>query len=347
VIMLTRNQYIKRMTLKTYQAQNRGGKGKKGINKREEDIIQDVYVVSSHDEVLLFTRKGRVYSKYTHEIPLMSRTSRGKALVNFVGLKPDEEIVHMVPIADFTQEDFLVFVTKRGMTKRTNVKEFNNIRKTGILAIGLRENDELVDVKRSEGDSYILIATEHGYAIKFSDLELRPLSRKAMGVVGIRLREDDNVVDMVIGDNDTDVITITKNGYGKRSQVELYRETQRGGKGVINIKFRDEDDCVNSMKAAFDEDLLIATTNGIIIRVPSLSLRSLSRSAKGVKVIDLNEGDSVSSVALCERSDEDDEEDSEDTTQSTEDDFDDFEDEIEDTDDNPEKKDEENIEDKD
>lgn len=304
VIMLTENQYIKRMTLKTYQSQNRGGKGKKGINKRDEDIIKDVFVVSSHDKVLLFTRKGRVYSKYAYEIPLMSRTSQGKALVNFVGLKPEEQIVHMVPIADFTQDDFLVFVTKRGMAKRTNIREFKNIRKTGILAIGLRDNDELVNVKLCDGDKYILIASEYGYAIKFSDLELRPLSRKAMGVIGIRLREDDNVVDMVIGENDTDVITITKNGYGKRSKVELYRETRRGGKGVINIKFRDEDDCVNSMKSASDEDLLIATTKGIIIRVPSLSLRSLSRSAKGVKVIDLNEGDHVSSVALCERSDE-------------------------------------------
>jgi len=316
VIMLTQNQYIKRMTLETYQSQNRGGKGKKGINKRDEDIIRDVYVVSSHDKVLLFTRKGRVYSKYAYEIPLMSRTSQGKALVNFVGLKPEEEIVHMVPVVDFTQDDFLVFVSKRGMVKRTNVKEFKNIRKTGILAIGLRENDELVDVKRSEGDQYILIATEHGYAIKFSDLELRSLSRKAMGVVGIRLREADNVVEMVIGDNNTDVITITKNGYGKRSKVELYRETRRGGKGVINIKFRDLDDCVNSMKAASDEELLIATTNGIIIRVPSLSLRSLSRSAKGVRVIDLNEGDSVSSVALCERSDENGEENGEEESET-------------------------------
>jgi len=304
VIILTENQYIKRMTLETYQAQNRGGKGKKGINKRDEDIIRDVYVVSSHDQVLLFTKMGRVYSKYAYEIPLMSRTSRGKALVNFIGLKPDEQIVNMVPVADFDQDQFLVFVSKRGMIKRTSIREFKNIRKTGILAFNLRENDELVNVKLSEEDYYILIATEHGYAIKFSDLEVRPLSRKAMGVVGIRLREEDNVVEMVIGDNDTDVITITKNGYGKRSKVELYRETGRGGKGVINIKFRDEDDCVNSIKAASDEDLLIATTNGIIIRVSSLSLRSLSRSAKGVKVIDLNGGDFVSSVALCEHSDE-------------------------------------------
>ncbi len=309
VIILTENQYIKRMTLKTYQAQNRGGKGKKGINKRDEDVIRDVFVISSHDKVLLFTKKGRVYSKYAHEIPLMSRTSRGKALVNFVGLKSDEQIVHMVPVADFEQEDFLVFVTKRGIVKRTSIREFKNIRKTGILAISLRENDELVNVKLSEEDYYILIATENGYAIKFSDLEIRPLSRKAMGVQGIRLREEDNVVDMVIGDNDTDVITITKNGYGKRSKVELYRETRRGGKGVINIKFRDDDDCVNSVKAATNEDILIATTNGLIIRMPSLSLRSLSRSAKGVKVIDLYEDDFVSSVALCERSDEDEEED--------------------------------------
>ncbi|MBN2155822.1 MAG: hypothetical protein JW776_07245 [Candidatus Lokiarchaeota archaeon] len=320
VIILTENQYIKRMTLKTYQAQNRGGKGKKGINKREEDIIRDVYVVSSHDKVLLFTKMGRVYSKYAYEIPLMSRTSRGKAFVNFVGLKPDEQIVHIVPVADFFQEDFLIFVTKRGMVKRTNIREFKNIRKTGILAINLRENDELVNVKLSEEDYYILIATENGYAIKFSDLEVRPLSRKAMGVVGIRLREEDSVVDMVIGDNETDVITITKNGYGKRSKVELYRETRRGGKGVINIKFHDPDDCVTAIKAATDEDLLIATTNGILIRVPSLSLRSLSRSAKGVKVIELNEDDFVSSVALCEHAYEDYEGDLEDQNNESEED---------------------------
>lgn len=308
VVMLTKNQYIKRMKLETYQMQHRGGKGKKGINIREEDIIEDVYVVSSHDKLLLFTENGRIYSKFAFEIPLMSRTSRGKALINFVGLKPDERIVHMIPVSDFEQDSSLIFCTKNGMVKKTMLKEFDNIRRTGVIAVKLREGDSVLQVKLNEPEieNRVLIATKNGYAIKFPETELRPIGRVAMGVIGIRLREGDEIVDMILGTNETDVITITKKGYGKRTKMELYRETRRGGKGVINIKFHESDDYVAVVKSADTEDLLIATTDGMVIRVPSTSLRSLSRSAKGVRVVRLNDGDSVSSVALCRDDDEDD-----------------------------------------
>ncbi|MCP4761397.1 MAG: DNA gyrase subunit A [archaeon] len=299
VVMLTKNQYIKRMRLIDYQSQHRGGKGKKGINKREEDIIKDVFILSSHDKLLLFTEKGRVYSKFAYEIPIMSRTSRGKALVNFVGLKPGEQIVHIIPVSEFIPTTSLIFCTKFGIVKKTPLKDFKKVRKTGVHALKLKPNDELLNVELNEGDNYILIATKNGFASKFSELELRPLGRTAMGVRGIKLRENDEVVDMIIGDEDTEIITITNKGYGKRSKLELYRQTRRGGKGVINIKFRDPKDSVNSVNTATDEDILIATTSGIIIRVPSVSLRSLSRSAKGVRVIKLNDDDLVSSVAIC------------------------------------------------
>jgi DNA gyrase subunit A len=301
VVMLTENQYIKRLSLKAYQSQHRGGKGKKGMTIREEDIIRDLFVVSSHDKVLMFTKKGRVYSANAYEIPMSARAAKGKALINFVGLKPDEQIVHMIPVSDFEAPCNLVFVTKKGLIKSTILHEFRNVRKTGIAAMKLREDDELIDVKLSEDEeNYILIATKNGYAIKFPEISLRSLSRIALGVRGIHLRDGDAVVDLVVGSNDTDIITITHRGYGKRSKLELYRETRRGGKGVINIKFHYENDSVNSVKTVSNEDLLIATSSGMVIRIPSKNLRSLSRTAKGVKLIDLKETDSVSSVALCE-----------------------------------------------
>ncbi|MBD3350685.1 MAG: DNA gyrase subunit A [Candidatus Lokiarchaeota archaeon] len=307
VVMLTKNQYIKRMKLKTYQSQNRGGKGKRSIKIREEDMIEDVYVVSSHDILLLFTKKGRVYQKYAYEIPMMSRTSKGKALVNFIGLKQDEQIVHMIPVSDFEEEAELIFVTKSGKAKKTKLNEYQHIRRNGIYAISLKEDDEVINVKLTnpEMEQKILIATKKGYALKFPESELRPIGRTAMGVKGITLREGDEIVDMILGDNETDIITITNKGYGKRSKLELYRETKRAGKGVINIKFHSPDDFVVAVKSAMDEDLLIVTNNGIMIRVPSVSLRSLSRSAMGVRVIELNENDSVSSVALCEPASDD------------------------------------------
>ncbi|MHA1340423.1 MAG: DNA gyrase subunit A [Promethearchaeota archaeon] len=301
VVVLTKNQYIKRMKLEEYRTQMRGGKGKKGIKIYEEDFIQDLFVVSSHDKLLLFTKNGRVYSKYAYEIPLMGRNSRGKALINFVGLRNNEKIVHVIPISDYNAEDSLIFATKYGMVKKVPIKLFKKIRRTGILAIKLREGDQLVSVKLNEGDikNYILLATKLGYAVKFSEMDLRPLGRTALGVKGITLRDQDCVVDMIIGPNDIDIITITKNGYGKRSKLELYRETHRGGKGVINIKFHSDDDYVIAVKSAMDEELLIATIEGMIIRIPSASLRSLSRSARGVKLINLSENDFVSSVAVC------------------------------------------------
>ena len=301
VVILTENQYIKRMKLEEYRTQIRGGKGKKGINIYEEDVIEDVFIISSHDKLLLFTKNGRVYSINAYEIPLMSRNSHGKALINFVDFKPEEKIFYVMPISELEPEDSLIFVTKKGLIKKILLKYFDNIRKTGILAIKLKNDDELVSVKLSSGDveNYILIATKLGYAVKFSEVDLRPLGRSAMGVKGITLRDNDEVVDLIVGTNETDIITITKNGYGKRSKLKLYRESHRGGKGVINIKFHSEDDYVMAVRAAENEDLLIATISGMILRVPSSSLRSLSRSARGVRLIDLKENDAVSSVAVC------------------------------------------------
>jgi len=181
-----------------------------------------------------------------YEFPLMKRTARGKALVNFMGLKPGEQIVHIIPISDFTPTASLLFCTRNGIVKKTLLKEYRANRTTGVNAITLRKGDELISVKLSEGDNHVMIASKNGYAIKFSETELRPIGRSAMGVKGITLREGDEVVDMVIGSSDIEIITITNYGYGKRSKLELYRETRRGGKGVINIKFRHKNDGVNA-----------------------------------------------------------------------------------------------------
>ncbi len=300
VIMLTQNHYIKRIPLSEYQAQKRGGRGKRGIKVTGEDFVMDLFVCSSHDTMLFFTASGRVYADFAYNIPEMSRQAHGKSIVNFLQLETEEKISNLFPINDFEAKLYLVMVTKLGQIKKSPIRLFRNIRKSGLTAIKLRNTDELVDIKLTDGENNILIATKGGYAIKFEETDVRPMGRSAMGVRGIRLREEDEVNGLIIAREDAAFSTITKFGYGKRSMFENYRWTRRGGKGVLNMKFYEEGDEVVAVRGGTDaEELIIATKNGLVLRTSNEEVRMVSRVAKGVKVVRLSEGDEVVAVACA------------------------------------------------
>ncbi|MHA1719584.1 MAG: DNA gyrase subunit A, partial [Promethearchaeota archaeon] len=303
VIVITQDQKVKRMTLQQYQAQGRGGKGKRGMKMREEDIIAEMFIASSHDTILLFTQQGRVYSVPAFKFPLASRNARGKAIINYVNLQPGEKIIDITNIENFSDEKkTLVFVSAKGITKKTELNAFSKIRKTGIRCITIREDDKLVRVKICNPKEEILIATKNGFAIRFKENELRASGRTAMGVKGITLRSDDEVVDAVVHDPDTSIVTITKKGRGKHTKLNLYRLTHRGGKGVINIKLRSEDDEVIAVKAVPSEkNLLLASVMGLLIRIRTEDIRETGRATMGVIVMRFSsDDDEISSVALCD-----------------------------------------------
>ncbi len=303
VIVITQDQKVKRMTLEQYQAQGRGGKGKRGMKMREEDVIVNMFIASSHDTILLFTQQGRIYSVPAFKFPMASRNARGKALVNYVNLKPGEKIIDITNIESFTGvKKSLVFVSAKGITKKTNLSAFSKIRQTGIKCITIREDDKLVRVKLCNPKEEVLIATKNGFAIRFKENELRSSGRTAMGVRGIKLRLDDEVVDAVIHDPDTSIITITKKGYGKHTKLKLYRLTHRGGKGVINIKLRSKNDEVIAVKAVPSEkNLLLASEMGLLIRIRTDDIRETGRATMGVIIMRFSsDDDEISSVALCE-----------------------------------------------
>jgi DNA gyrase subunit A len=301
IVVLTRNHYIKRMSLEQYKSQRRGGKGKKGMSISEEDFIVDLFVCSTHDDILFFTSQGRVYSIKCFEIPLQTRTAKGKAIVNLINLKEGEEIADMIPINNFFTNDKLIMVTKRGIVKKSDLKLFSKIQRTGIRAQKIREDDELVSVKKLSNELQdIFIATKKGFAIRFDESELRDLGRASMGVKGADLRENDEVIDSLLVTNDDFLVTLTLNGSGQRTAIKEYRKTGRGAKGVTNIKIsQEENDSVIATKIAEDKDLLVGTEHGLVIRVPIESIRLTHRPAKGVRVIRLNEDDSVSAIGKC------------------------------------------------
>jgi DNA gyrase subunit A len=303
VIVITKNQAIKRMTLENYQSQNRGGKGKKGMEIREEDLIQELFISSSHDTILLFTQSGRAYSLPAYQIPLSSRTAKGKAIVNYIKIQPEEHIIDIINVSSFDPLNSLLFISEKGTIKKTSLDNFTNIRSNGILCMTVKEHDELARVKLCTPKDHVIISTKEGFALHFIESELRPIGRSAMGVRGIRLRTPtDIVIDLVVCPADSHLLSITKLGFGKISPVELYRLTHRGGKGIINIKLRSPLDAVIAVKAVGEnEDLLLASAKGQIIRIRAVDIRQTGRAAKGVILMRLEEGDSIISVAQCEK----------------------------------------------
>lgn len=313
IVILTKNQYIKRISLEEYRSQKRGGKGKKGMPVGEEDFIYDLFVCSTHDTILFFTSKGRVYSIKTFELTKQSRYAKGKPIVNHISLQEDEQISAMIPINNFQGEDFLIMTTKNGIIKKTALKLFENVRSTGLRAQKIKKDDRLISVKKLSNELQdIFIATKLGYAIRFDEEELREIGRNTMGVKGVDLREGDHVIDCLLVSPDDLILTITQNGYGQKTQVHEYRKTGRGAKGVINISLdREENDQVIAVKKSHDKDLLIGTEQGQVIRMSMEPIRVTHRKAKGVRMISLYEDDFVSAIGICPKEEIDDEEEEE------------------------------------
>ncbi|MFX1575225.1 MAG: DNA gyrase subunit A [Promethearchaeota archaeon] len=303
IVIFTNNQYIKRISLEEYQAQRRGGRGKKGMTVREEDFITDLFVSSTHDTILIFTSKGRVYSISCFDIPLQKRTARGKPIINFIPLQSGENISAMISINNFNTNEMLIMTTRKGIIKKSPLRLFSKFKSTGVRAQKIRPDDELISVKRLSNELQdIFIATKLGYAVRFDESELRELGRNSMGVKGAELREGDEVIDCLLVTNDEIIVTLTKNGYGQRTYVKEYRKTGRGAKGVKNITLdRSKDDDVIAIKIAKHMDLLIGTEQGQVIRVPVNSIRITHRTAKGVRVIKLYENDSVTAIGKCDK----------------------------------------------
>ena len=286
VITKTQNGYIKRVPASEYSVQNRGGKGIKGMSTREDDLVQNMFVCSSHDSIMMFTNLGRVYRIKAYEIPEGSRQSKGLNAVNIIPLMSDEKITTILPctVKD-DNERFLCMVTKKGIIKRTRLSEFKNTRKSGIIALSIDEDDELMFVRMTTGNDNLLLATKKGFAIQFRESDVRTMGRTARGVKAITMREGDSVVDMAICDQNTRVLTITETGYGRISNISDYRLQSRGGKGIKNYRTDKYGDVAAVLPIVEETDIIMIADDGIIIRIFADDISEFSRPAKGVKVM--------------------------------------------------------------
>ncbi|MDR0734261.1 MAG: DNA gyrase subunit A [Elusimicrobiota bacterium] len=305
VITLSNDGYAKRIPLDTYKSQNRGGKGIIGGKTKEEDFIEHLFVTSSHATILMFTNRGRVFALKAFEIPEGNRQSKGKAIVNLLQISGEEKVTSAVAICDFdpknSGETYLTMCTRMGTIKRCGLAEFANIRRTGIIAIGLEEGDVLMSVQLTNGRSDIIIATKHGKSIRFDENQVRAMGRTAKGVIGIRMAEGDSVVGMEHAPREgaqPDVLSVCENGYGKRTEFGEYRTQNRGGSGVITIKTSERNGPVVGIKLVDEsKDLMIITEKGMAIRIRCEEIRSVGRNAQGVRLVKLDDGDGIARVA--------------------------------------------------
>ncbi|MBN1384851.1 MAG: DNA gyrase subunit A [Elusimicrobia bacterium] len=308
VVTISHAGYIKRLPITTYKSQHRGGRGVTGMTTREEDFVEDLFVTSTHAYMLLFTNRGRVYWKRVYEIPEAARTSKGKAIINLIQLSSAEEkITAAIPIKSFDDEktSYLLMATKNGTIKKTELAEYSNIRRTGIIAINLEDGDSLIDVKHTDGKSEVIIATKKGLAIRFHESEVRTIGRGGKGVRGIRLNKDDEVIGMEAVSQKDAFLTVTENGYGKRTDVDKYRLQSRGGKGVINIKASERNGNTLGIKKIDDkDDIMLMTQKGIMIRMGVKGISIIGRNTQGVRLIRLEAGDKLASIAHVAKEEE-------------------------------------------
>ena len=309
VINLTNKGYIKRLKSDTYRTQNRGGVGIKGMATNEEDFVEHLISSSTHDYILFFSNKGKVYRMKGYEIPEFSRQSKGLPIINLLPLEKDENISSIINIKqddDFTK--YLMFATKKGIVKRTSINEFDNIRKSGKIAIVLKEDDELISVKSTDGNREIVIGASNGRLVRFNENEVRCMGRSSSGVKGIELDGSIVVGAEVVSSGDM-VLIVTENGYGKQTVVDEYRLTHRGSKGVKALNVTEKNGMMSSLKCLKVDaplDLMIMTNSGIIIKLPLDQVSTLKRATQGVRLINLKEDQKVSTVALVEKEEESD-----------------------------------------
>jgi len=302
VITLTHNNYIKRMPLDTYRRQNRGGKGIKGMGTKAADFVDNMLITTTHHTILFFTSRGRVYHLKAYEINEASRTAKGTAIINLLQLQADEKITAIIQVKEFQPDHCLFMATKKGIVKKTNIMEFRNLHKGGLNAINLDEDDDLIGVKFTDGDSYIMLGTKNGLAIAFSEEDVRTMGRVARGVKGISLKDGDEVVGMDIVRRNAEVLTVTAGGYGKRTDTSEYRIQTRGGKGLINLKVTEKTGPVIGFKVVHPgQELMLITTGGIVIRTNVDDISSISRNTQGVKLMDIADDDQVASMATMDQ----------------------------------------------
>ncbi|MDD4831465.1 MAG: DNA gyrase subunit A [Bacilli bacterium] len=297
IVTLTNNGYIKRLPLDTYRIQNRGGTGIKGMNTNEEDFVENLIMLNTHDYLLLFSDKGLIYRIKGYEVPEFSRQSKGLPIVNLLPLEKEEKITSILKITKEEENKCLLFATKRGLVKRCNVSEFENIRKTGKIAIKLKESDKLIAVLKTDGNTEVVMASSTGKMVRFDENEIRIMGRNATGVRGINLEKDAICIDANISDKNSEVLVVSENGYGKRTSIEEYRKTKRGSKGVKTLNATNKTGKIVAFKLVNDEeDLMIITDFGMIIRIPIVQISKMSRVTQGVRLINLKENQKVSSV---------------------------------------------------
>ena len=307
VIALTHFGYIKRMPIDTYRSQKRGGKGITGMTTKEDDFVKQIFTASTHDTILFFSNKGKLYRLRGYEIPESGRTAKGTAIVNLLSLDAGEKISTIIPIQNFAEGKYLLFATRNGLIKKTALTEYNSARKTGLLAITLKDEDELIDVRLTDGEDNVVLVTKQGMCITFSERDVRPIGRVSQGVIGIRLDEDDSVIGMesIIQGSNATLLAITENGFGKRTELDEYRVQTRGGKGVITYKITPKTGVIVGIKIVNEEDdVMLITDTGTIIRINVKDISVLGRSTQGVTLMRTNEGKVVSIEKIVPEKDE-------------------------------------------
>lgn len=308
IITLTNNGYIKRVNSENYKSQNRGGVGIKGMATNEEDFVKNMISMTTHDYILFFTNKGKVYRMKGYEVPLYNRQSKGLPIINLIPIDKNEIVTAMISISNQDKNRYMVFCTQNGLIKRTDISEFDNIRNNGKLAITLKEDDNLISVKKTDGNNEILIASSNGRMIRFDESEIRIMGRTASGVKGIDVG-DGICVGCEISDQEKQILVVTENGYGKQTDITEYRKTHRGSKGVKALNVTDKNGNIVSFKTVTkEEDLMIITTSGIIIRLPIEQISTTGRVAQGVKLINLKDNQRVSNITVIEKDNENSEE---------------------------------------
>jgi len=308
VIALTHFGYIKRMPIDTYKSQKRGGKGITGIATREEDFVKQIFTASTHDKIMFFSNKGKLYYLRGYEIPEAGRTAKGTAIVNLLALDNGEKISAVIPISNFADGKYLLMATKNGLIKKTSLSEYNSARKTGLQSISLKEDDELIDVRLTDGQDNIVLVTKKGMSITFEEKDVRPIGRVAQGVIGIRLDEDDCVIGMesiIPYNNGATLLAITENGFGKRTDLEEYRVQTRGGKGVITYKITNKTGKIVGIRVTSgEEDVMLITEKGTVIRLKVKDISVLGRSTQGVTLMRTSDGGKVVSIETIRQDEE-------------------------------------------
>ncbi|WP_018086822.1 DNA gyrase subunit A [Desulfurispora thermophila] len=298
VITITNQGYIKRIALDTYRSQRRGGRGVTAMGTKEEDYVRHLFITSTHHYLLIFTNKGKVYRLKVHEVPEAGRTAKGTHLVNLLYIDQDERVTAAFAIKEFSADSYLVMVTESGVIKKTELSQFDTSRRDGIIAISLDEGDSLIEVKQTDGQQELMLATRLGYALRFPESEVTPHGRTARGVRGIKLRPGDRVVAMDVVRPDADVLVVTENGYGKRTPLADFRPQSRGNMGIILVKTTARNgEVVSLLMVKEDEEIMLITREGIVMRTPAGEISRVGRAAQGVTIMKLNEGDSLVSMA--------------------------------------------------